>query len=304
MKVAKSKGIIFDIQRYSIHDGPGIRSLVFFKGCPLSCKWCCNPESQSAVIQLMHSKTKCKLCGRCVTACTKGALSIVNNRINIDRTICDKCGDCISACYHDSLKFAGKWYTLEGLMDELLKDEMYFIVSGGGVTIGGGEPLFQQTFLKELIKQCHNRCLCTAIETCGYIDSINFKTIIDEIDMLLMDLKHMNDKKHIEWTGVSNKLILKNWEIVSKNMKNVVCRVPIIPGFNDNESEIKEIVDFISSIGIKKMHLLPYHRLGENKYELIGANYFMKNVIPPSNKKMDTLLSIAKLAGLNAQIGG
>jgi len=228
----------------------------------------------------------------------------VDNEINIDRTICDICGDCVNACLRDSWKLVGKWYTVKEIIDELLKDEKFFISSNGGITVSGGEPFQQKIFLKELLKECHNMCFNTAVETCGYVNTSTIKSILPFIDIILMDLKHMNEKKHLEWTGVSNKLILKNWGVVANNHKNVICRVPILTGFNNTEIEIKEIINFIVSIGIKEIHFIQYHRMGEGKYKSLGLEYEYANISPPTGKQMEKYFKIARGMGLKAQVGG
>lgn len=256
------KGRIFDIQKYSVHDGPGIRTIVFLKGCPLSCKWCCNPESQSRAIQTM----------------------IVNGEE----------------------KVMGRDVTVEEVMEEVIKDIAHFRRSGGGLTLSGGECLAQPEFASALLQAAHAYGITTAIETTGFAP---FEIIEDKIlpfvDTFMMDIKHMNSAKHKLFTGQPNEKILANAKKIAASGANLIIRTPVVPTFNDTPEEILEISQFARSLpGVKQHHLLPYHRLGSDKYEGIGRNYLMSHIEPPAEEKMQELLAVAKTTGLHVQIGG
>ncbi len=254
------KGRIFNIQRFSIHDGPGIRTIVFFKGCPMRCAWCCNPESQEFEIQTMMENGKPKTVGRDVTV-----------------------GE---------------------IMPEILSDMPYYRRSGGGVTLSGGEILAQADFAAELLRECKNSGLNTAVESAASLPYSNIEKILPYLDLYLLDIKHMDPEKHREYIGRDNRLILENAERIAKSGVRLIVRTPVIPGFNDTAEEIREISRFARRISAAEHHLLPYHRLGSDKYEGLSRSYSLKEILPPSNEKMEYLLSIAEEQGIKAQIGG
>ncbi len=270
------QGTIFNIQRYSIHDGDGIRTIVFFKGCPLRCRWCSNPESQMRCSELMFSKGKCVQCESCVRACPLGLIRLDESATAIeDLSQCDKCGECVLHCPIHGIKFSGEQVTASQLIKEITKDEIFFFTSGGGVTISGGEPLYQPQFLFSLLAACQSRGIDTAIETCGAADEEIFTKVVDMADHILMDLKHVDDSKHIAWTGGSCQKPLANWKALAGSGKDSVCRVPVIPGFNDTVGEISDMARFAGSIGVKKVHLLAYHNFGQGKYDGLNRKYPM-----------------------------
>ena len=261
MDIYKSQGRIFNIQRFSIHDGPGIRTIVFFKGCFLRCAWCCNPESQGRDIETMAEGEKTKIVGRDVT--------------------------------------------VEEIMPELLADMPYYRRSGGGITLSGGEFLCQREFAKALLMACHENGLHTAVESTGFSDFEKIKELLPYIDLFLMDIKHVNPEKHKEFTGVSCEIILENARKIAENVRELIIRTPVVPGFNDTKEEIAAIASFASSLpGVLEHHLLPYHRLGSDKYKGLGRYYSLADINPPSKEKMNYLLSVAEEYGLKCQIGG
>ena len=261
MEGNKTTGRIFDIQRFSIHDGPGIRTIIFLKGCRLRCRWCCNPESQEYDIQTMMVQGKPKIIGRDVT--------------------------------------------VEEMMAEIKKDLPYYRLSGGGVTLSGGEALTQPEFAVALLTACQEYGINTAIETTGFADFDVIQKYLPNLNYVLMDIKHMDNMKHEEFTGRPNGLIQENARKIAGVHNNLIIRVPVIPTFNDTKEEIKDIAMFAKSLpGVKELHLLPYHRLGQDKYEGLGRDYTMSNVQPPSNEYMEQLLETAKTSGLHCQIGG
>ena len=257
----KLTGRIFNIQRFSIHDGPGIRTIVFFKGCYMRCAWCCNPESQEYAIQKMIEGGREKIVGRDVT--------------------------------------------VDDIMPEILSDLPYYRRSGGGVTLSGGEVLCQADFAGELLCACREAGLHTAIESAASADFSKIEKLLPYLDLYLMDIKHTCTVKHKEYTGIGNERILENARLVAKSGVELIIRTPVIPGFNDTDKEILAISKFAASLGtVKEHHLLPYHRLGSDKYEGLGRNYSMKEVIPPTREKMEYLRSVAETTGLKCIIGG
>ena len=256
-----NKGRIFNIQRFSIHDGPGIRTIVFFKGCFMRCAWCCNPESQSREIETLIEAGKAKTVGRDVT--------------------------------------------VEDIMPEILSDMPYYRRSGGGVTLSGGEVLCQADFARELLRECKENGLHTAVESAASSSFSEIEKILPFLDMYLMDIKHMDAEKHKEYTGVSNERILENARKIADSGVELIIRTPVIPGFNDSAEEIRAISHFAKTLpGVKEHHLLPYHRLGQDKYAGLGRKYSLSEIEPPSREKMEYLLSIAETSGLKCKIGG
>ena len=254
------KGRIFDIQKFSVHDGPGIRTIVFLKGCALRCKWCCNPESQSFEIQNMTLGGKTKVVGRDVT--------------------------------------------VREVIDEVLKDRIYFRRSGGGLTLSGGESLLQADFAAALLAAAKENGLTTAIESTGFAQFSTIQKVLPHLDYYLMDIKHMNSAKHKEFTTQPNELILENAPKIAERVKLTV-RVPVIPGFNDTAEEIRDIANFAKTLkGVTEMHILPYHRLGADKYAGLGRNYELDGVLPPTDEHMEMLKSVAESVGIKCQIGG
>lgn len=272
-----NKGLIFNIQKFSIHDGDGIRTLVFMKGCPLRCLWCCNPESQLFTEDLLFVKTKCIGCGYCVKACPIQAIS--SEGFEIDRDKCDNCGACTKVCYANSKKMVGRWVTRAEVIAEIEKDRIVYKNSGGGVTIGGGEPVCQPEFVEALLRDCRQLSIHTAIETSGYGEWDKIKGIFDHLDQVFMDIKSMDSAKHKEITGVGNELILENAKKIAEKGLNIVFRIPLIPGCNDSKENIIETAEFVSSLGENvQLEILPYHRLGEDKYTWMDKEYVLKGI--------------------------
>lgn len=297
------EGLVFDIQRFSIHDGPGIRTIVFLKGCPLSCRWCSNPESQSLKSVVMYQEMNCIHCGRCIAACKKGAISI-NNKEFINRDICTACGECVNVCPASALTLKGRKMTVEQVIKELKKDAINYRRSGGGITLSGGEPLVQSDFSMELLKACKAQGWHTAIETTGYGTLEAIEKVFPYIDLALMDLKNINSDIHKEYTGVSNEIILNNALRISQ-ITQMVVRVPVIQEFNSSEKSILEICKFAKNLkNIETIHLLPYHTYGENKYKLLGRDYLMKESRNLNSDEIEKLEKIVESQGFNCIIGG
>jgi len=287
-KPDKDKGLVFNIQRFSIHDGPGIRTTVFFKGCPLACQWCSNPESISSSIEIMTYDVKCIKCGHCIEVCHEKAISIVDDMRSIDRSRCNLCLECVKICPSGAIEQAGKYFNVEDLVEEIEKDRIFFNNSGGGVTFSGGEPLSQWRFLVEVLKSCKERGLHTALDTTGYAAWDIFEQVLDYTDLVLYDLKHFDTDIHRKYTGVKNDIILKNIAQTVEKKKTWI-RVPVIPRFNDNEEYMRMLIELILKLNnrnIEKVSLLPYHSWGEQKYERLGQLYPYKDIEPLEEDKL------------------
>lgn len=286
------QGIIFDIQRYSIHDGPGIRTTVFLKGCPLKCFWCQNPESQAIKPQVLLNKSKCSLCGKCVIICPNGANSLSEESSTIDRSKCLGCGKCAEVCPNQARRLAGKCLTINEIMDEILKDKKFYDNSGGGITLSGGEPTTQPEFALAILRSCKEEGLHTTLDTCGYSRWPTLQKLLKYTDLVLYDIKCIHLEKHYEATGKPNNLILDNAKKIAK-YKRMRIRVPLIPGFNDFPEDIRAIVRFVKAeLGSVDIDLLPYNKLGESKYDhmdLAGVH-----LEPQSEEHVQTLEAIIK----------
>ncbi|MBK1664602.1 glycyl-radical enzyme activating protein [Rhodospirillum rubrum] len=298
------EGIVFDIQRYSIHDGPGIRTIVFLKGCPLACRWCSNPESQRFDAVLMYKKSSCVGCGKCIEVCKAGALSFSNPEF-IDRDKCVRCGACADVCLPGALTMKGKGMTVWQVMQELQKDAINYRRSGGGITLSGGEPLVQSAFALELLKACKDKGWSTAMETTGHAPKEVVEQVMPFVDHALVDLKSIDPLVHQSQTGVANRLILENAIRISQLSPNTVVRVPVVPGVNDTEAAIEAIGRFAKLMhGVNTIHLLPYHTYGENKYALLGREYPMGDTKALSEKTVELLKGVVEGLGLRCVIGG
>lgn len=302
---AKTTGRVFNIQRYSIHDGAGIRTLVFLKGCPLRCLWCSNPESQKSISELGFIESRCtgaETCGvPCVSICSVEAIRLNGqNKPVIDRERCDTCGKCAEACTQDALKVVGREMSVDEVLAEVEKDRIFYRRSGGGITIGGGEPLAQYRFTAELLEAAQDKYLHTAIETCGHAPWDHFETVLRHVDLLQFDLKHMEPVKHWELTGQSNELILDNLKRVlsMKTPQDVIIRIPVIPGCNDSVDNIREMARLVAELGFKQIELIPYHRLGVSKYAQYGMVYPLANSNPEPQTSLDNLKDMVTGFGL------
>jgi pyruvate formate lyase activating enzyme len=264
-----AKGTIFDIKRYAIHDGPGIRTTIFLKGCSLRCQWCQNPEGQETDPEIILRSSRCaKECHECVSVCPLDAISKDGNSIEIDKTKCDLCAKCEDVCVYEALEVVGRELTTQQVMDEIEKDKVFFDESGGGITFSGGEPLVQLDFLEGLIREIKKKNIHVALDTSGYISFEDLDKISDKVDLFLYDLKMMDEEKHEQYTGVSNKLILENLKKLVERGKSVAVRIPLISGINDDDQSIQRFVEYLQSIkNIKQINLLSYHKGGSEKHK-------------------------------------
>ncbi|MEI6100505.1 MAG: glycyl-radical enzyme activating protein [Eubacteriales bacterium] len=301
--MSEIKGLVFNIERHALHDGPGIRTLVFLKGCPLKCRWCSNPEGLKHKIQLMYDQRKCMNCLSCTKVCTAAAISLDNDKLVFNRELCTCCGACIDACMRDAIRLTGQYMTADEVLGIVLRDEVFYKASGGGVTVSGGEPLWQIDFLEEFLIKCVLNGVETAIETTGYSSWENIRRIVGLTNVFLYDLKHVDLRKHSEYTGVSNELILENLKKLSSMGKRIFIRIPLIPGFNSGIDDSTAITEFISQLKqYEKVQLLPYHQLGIPKYRELDMEYPMEGITQMDANVADECLNVFLKAGIKAEI--
>ncbi|GAA0748241.1 trans-4-hydroxy-L-proline dehydratase activase [Clostridium oceanicum] len=298
------KGTIINIQKYSVHDGPGIRTTVFFKGCPLNCWWCHNPETQNKRHQIMFFKERCKGCGICIKRCPENAIKIIDGYPIIDNNKCTLCSKCADFCPNDAREYVGKDLTSKEVMDEVMKDEMFYEDSGGGVTFSGGEPMLHVDFIDEILDECREKEVHTTLDTSGYASWESFDKIRDRIDLFLYDLKVMDKEKHKKYIGVDNTLILSNLKKLSKHGHNIFLRMPIVVGVNDDDKNIDDSIEFISKLNVLQVNLLPYHKMGMEKYKRLDMEYKLTGDEKPSDEYMNKLKEKFERAGIKVKIGG
>lgn len=299
--MTEQTGTIFNIQKFSIADGVGIRTLVFMKGCPLRCIWCSNPESQIRGVEIMDVKTNCIGCGNCVAACELNAVD--PKTFDIDRTVCTRCGACASRCYANAKKTVGKDYTIRELMEIISRDRIFYQNSGGGVTVGGGEPLMQPAFVSEFLEACQGVHIHTAIETCGYGEWEHVRPVFEHTDQIFFDLKAMDDELHRKLTGVGNELILDNAGRMVKLGKQVVFRIPLIKGINDSDENLAQTAAFVTECMKDNdqisLELLPYHSYGRDKYRWLDRDYPLKEDGSLSEEMMEERKNYMSRLGLH-----
>lgn len=300
------KGLIFDIKKFAVHDGPGIRTTVFLKGCPLNCWWCHNPESINPAPELVLFENKCIGCGECFKVCPEKAHEILPDGARVyHREKCVLCGKCVDICYAEALVMEGKEVTVEEVMVELRKDIPFYENSDGGITLSGGEPMFQHEFALAILKQCKAEGLHTAIDTSGQASWHIYERALPYVDLVLYDFKHIDPVAHKKYTGVSNKLILDNLARMGESGVPIEIRMPIIPGVNDAKDDIVDAANFFKTIhNITWVQLLPYHRLGESKYQRLEQEYKLSDLQPPSKEQMNEIAEWIRLYGLEVHVGG
>ncbi|HBG00032.1 MAG TPA: glycyl-radical enzyme activating protein [Firmicutes bacterium] len=281
--------MLFNIQKFSLHDGPGIRTTVFFKGCPLGCLWCHNPESQNPLQEMLYDKDKCGMCGMCRRVCPQNAITNVGNAMVTDLQKCDFCGKCVLYCVSGAREIAGKEYTVEEVVNEVVKDKVFYEESQGGVTLSGGEPLVHLDFVEKLLRRLQEEGIHTAVDTCGAVPFEDLKKAAKYTDLFLYDLKLIDDHKHQKFTGASNQQIIDNLQRLTAIHQGVILRIPIIEGVNAEAGQIKRILESIAGLDIREVHLLPYHAIARHKYKKLGREYEDTGMRVPTSEKMEQL---------------
>jgi pyruvate formate lyase activating enzyme len=296
-------GTIFDFQRFSIHDGPGIRTIVFLKGCDLRCPWCSNPEGLNPWPEMLWREEKCINCGKCVKACLYGASRYDEGRLSFDRAACKNCGACAKECPSEARENVGRVMRADEVVQEALADKPFFDTSGGGVTLSGGEVLKQAAFVRKILKLCKAERINTAVETSGYGKWELLKSIAKHTDLFLYDFKHHDTIAHKNLTGVNNNLILENLKRLLKLGNKVILRVPVIPSFNDSHENMNALKEMIKELPeISEVHLLPYHRLGTGKYESLSLEYSLKNISPLEPKDLEDYCELLEDSGARVKV--
>jgi pyruvate formate lyase activating enzyme len=300
------QGLILNIQRFSIQDGPGIRTTVFFKGCPLECAWCSNPESIHPFPEIMLHDVNCIRCGNCVVECPQGASQIINDRRVIDCTRCSQCMQCVGVCTAQAIECAGEWKNIPEIISTVLRDAAYYNSTGGGLTLSGGEPLWQWRFARELAKAAHANGLHVALDTTGYAPWKAFSSALEYVDLVLYDLKHMDPARHRAFTGVPNGLILKNLgAILRETQATVWVRIPVIPTFNNTSEAIVAMGAFIRALPrqVEKVSILPFHQYGAGKYAALGRPYRWSDQKIDSDERLQEIKQLLTTFDLNVDVG-
>jgi pyruvate formate lyase activating enzyme len=293
--MSEQTGVIFDIKRFAVHDGPGIRTTVFFKGCPLRCVWCHNPESVKIQRQIVFFDNKCIGCGECYKRCKNGAVIATPEGRMYYRDKCTLCGTCVEYCYAEATVMQGKIASVDEVVDEVKKDMPFYENSGGGATLSGGEPTMQPEFCIAILDACKKAKMHTALDTSGFVKTEILKEILKNVDLVLYDIKHTDPQKHKEYTGVSNELILYNLRQIDSMEIPIEIRIPTIPDINDSEENLSDVAKLVNSLNsVERVRLLPYHRLGEGKYSRLEMEYKLKGLESPNKARMEELVQILK----------
>lgn len=281
-------GQVFNIQHFTTEDGPGVRTTVFLQGCPLRCLWCANPESQKSIRQLAHRGPTCIGCGTCIKTCKNGALLVENGVFIIDREKCKVCGSCVEVCPTKAMFFYGEQKSVDDVFEEVMKDAGFYKDCDGGVTCSGGECMLQAEFVAELFKRCKKEGIHTTLDTCGYYKPEQFKLVEPYTDLVLFDLKAIDSNKHKEMTGLGNEIILQNLKQCVESNVQVWIRIPIIPGYNDSEENLRGTAEYIKNLnpGLY-VNLLPYHKFGLGKYKMLDMEYPLTDVMSPTTEQMN-----------------
>ena len=298
-------GNIFDIQGFSVHDGPGARTLIFMKGCSLNCFWCSNPEGISASNLPLYYISKCILCGNCINACLHKAIQLIDEKLLIDRNICKNCitHDCIDTCYTDALKLSGRSISVDELYRIIQRDRQYW-GENGGITLTGGEPLLQLDFVRSFLDICYKSYIHTAIETCANVPWEHFKQVIDYLDLIFFDLKHSNPEQHLMGTGTGNEHIISNLRKLNENYKGeLVFRLPLSPGYNNSKENLSELASLILDTKWKVLNILPLHHYGREKYQHLGIAYKASEFPRPRQDDLLSAKAIFEQAGIRCYIG-
>jgi pyruvate formate lyase activating enzyme len=304
--IAEARGVVFNIQRFSIHDGPGIRTTVFLKGCPLRCGWCSNPESMSPYPEMISRDIKCIRCGKCVEACSQQAIAVVENTRVIQWEKCNYCIECAEVCPSGAIEAVGRSMTVAEVMDTVGRDASYYRRTGGGMTLSGGEPLVQWQFALKLLQEAKRSGLHTALDTTGHTDWEILDEILDFTDLVLYDVKHPDSARHQEATGVPNERILDNLrKTVAKAGSRVWVRHPVVPRFNDSEEELEELCKLVLTLkpAVEKISLLPCHKFGELKYAATGKVYPWKEIPTISDERIGEFKKLVESHGIEVDVG-
>lgn len=296
-------GVVFNIMRFALHDGPGIRTTVFLKGCPLSCWWCHNPESQEFEPSLMYFANRCRLCYDCLAACSRGAIRLEDGTLTTSAE-CVRCGDCAEACVAGARQLAGKRVTVSEVLAECERDVVFFDESGGGVTVSGGEPLSQPDFTEALLAGCRERRIHAALDTCGFSEREVALRVSRFADLVLYDLKLLDSVAHRKYTGVPSEPILANLAALTEAGRNLIVRIPLIPGVNDHQESLGALADFVWQLGLRRIDLLPYHKIGIDKYGRLGRTRPLGDVEPLSGAEVSRIASDLASRGFAIGIGG
>lgn len=299
--------LVINLQKCSIHDGPGIRSTVFFKGCPLECAWCHNPESQIFKKEVLYNEERCSRCGACVKVCPHEAIYQDAEKVCLDFEKCEQCATCLDYCINNAREIVGDEYTPKELVKEVYKDRMFYEESGGGVTLSGGEVMAQDMeYITEVLRLCKDKGLHVAIDTCGYAKQENYEKVLEYADLFLYDMKLIDDDLHKKFVGKSNKLILDNLKFLSDKKANINIRIPLIGGVNvdDENLEVKKMIEFLKPLNIKAVNLLPYHNIGKHKYEKLYKTYDGEDFEKPSDEKMEEIKELFEQNNFITKIGG
>lgn len=301
----ETKGLLFDIKKYAIHDGPGIRTTVFFKGCPLECQWCHNPESWKTYPEHGFRKNRCIACNQCVENCPEQAISIINNKPVTDMNKCKLCGRCVDTCITCAREIIGREMSVDEVMAEVEQDVIFYDESGGGVTFSGGEPLMQPEFLLALLNKCQNKWIHTAVDTSCYAEKKVIEAVGKKTSLFLCDIKHMDSEIHERFTGVGNNLILDNIRFLSEVGKEIIIRIPVIPGFNDDNVNIEATGKFAASLsGISRIDILPFNRGGKEKSARLMAQSEYLHTEIPDEEQMNSIAKNLSKYRFEVKIGG
>jgi len=295
------QGCVFNIEHYAVHDGPGIRTLVFLKGCPLHCLWCCNPESQQSASEFLLFSEKCIGCGECAANCPAGAITLRSDNFVTDNRLCTHCHRCTDNCFSGARTLCGTMMDIEQVLSEIRKDIPFYRRSGGGITLSGGEPLLQADFAEALLRRCKQDGISTAVETCGFVPQDIFLRLMPLVDTYLFDLKHMDPATHRILTSVDNTLILQNFQTLMSNHKQVIPRIPLVPTLNDSNENLIATCRFLKQQSCESLNLLPYHELGVNKYARIGRAYPLR-LTPHSPEVLRQKKKLVELEGIHCAI--
>lgn len=302
----KNQPFIFDIKRYAINDGPGIRIVIFLKGCNLNCAWCHNPESISTETERMYAPAKCIQCGTCVMACPEKAITLTSEGIITDAERCNMTGRCAEVCPTKAIEISGHPMSVDQIMNEIEKERVFFDQSGGGVTFSGGEPLLQSKFLIELLDECGKRGIHRAVDTAGLANTEIILEVAKRTDLFLYDLKLMDSEKHLQWVGVPNEKILENLKILAETGVKIIIRIPLIGGVNDDSENLEATARFVASLSgeKKEVNLLPYHKIAQTKYQKLGRPEDFQLLEEPTKEAQMQAIAIFQEYGIMASIGG